>query len=267
MKDVTKVLLMVVLMCGVCFAAANNYYVQPTGSWHTGANWSPDGVIPLATENANIDHGPGASVTLSADASCLNLTVAHWYQNNTLTIDPGVTLTTGGNVVLGGSASGGGNLITSGIVSATPQAVIGAYGDAYLEINGGSFSATYFNAPGWWSNSTSAPTQSSVHVQLNGGTLNAWDFNLVGHLYDGITENNHGTMDITGGVLDISRAERARIENFVALGFLTGYGSGANIVIDDTSVAGHTIVTAIPEPMTLTLLGLGGLALIRRRRA
>ncbi len=50
-------------------------------------------------------------------------------------------------------------------------------------------------------------------------------------------------------------------------GRLTGYGSSANIVHDQSTYPGWTTVTAIPEPATMGLLGFAWLLMLKRRRA
>ncbi len=240
------------------------------GGWEDPGSWNifpdPAGRIPAAGDNANIDRGwDGSAATINIPgAICTNLNVAHWYPNNSLTIVTGASVDVKSNVIVAGQTTGVGVINNYGIMTDTTDGAImqfdiGAYGVGTLNMYSGSLSATYLNCPGPWG---SQPSNSS-HIQLDGGTIYTWDFRLL----DFGTNTINGTMDITGGVLDISRAERDRIQSYIDAGWLTGYGDPANVMIDDISVAGHTIVTAIPEPLTMSLLGLGGLALIRRRRA
>lgn len=274
MKKVFAALLLVGVTCSLASAAEINATGNVgggtySGAWEDSDSWfihpNPAGRIPGAGDNASVDRGwDGSEITLSSDTSINKLTVSHWYKGNKLTIDEGVNVELAGNLIIGGANNGGGTVISSGNIKATPQAVIGAYGDAYLEINGGSLEATYFNNPGWWANSTSASGQTQAHVQLNGGTITAWDWNMIGH--DG---TRNGTMDITGGVLQGTRGDMAtRAQTFVDNGWLTAYGGIGTVNIDTSGASGYAvrITGVVPEPTSLVLLSLASLALVVRRR-
>lgn len=57
------------------------------------------------------------------------------------------------------------------------------------------------------------------------------------------------------------------VNDWISRGILVAYGGTGEIVIDTEVNPGRTTVTAIPEPSTMALLCLGGLALIRRKRS
>jgi len=70
------------------------------------------------------------------------------------------------------------------------------------------------------------------------------------------------SVDITGGKLllpgNISSLDPR----------VTAYGGAGYLVFDyEADQPGYTTITAVPEPATVLLLGLGGLALLRRKRA
>jgi hypothetical protein len=47
---------------------------------------------------------------------------------------------------------------------------------------------------------------------------------------------------------------------------MQGNGIVGNVNVDTTSMPGWTVITAVPEPAGLALFGVGGLAMLLRRR-
>lgn len=81
-----------------------------------------------------------------------------------------------------------------------------------------------------------------------------------------VVADSNRMMDLGGGELIISGDATAMIQGWESRNIVEGYGILNNINIDTISDPGFTIVTAVPEPATLALAGLGGLALVLRRR-
>jgi hypothetical protein len=103
------------------------------------------------------------------------------------------------------------------------------------------------------------PYTLSADVSLDGGLIEATAL-LMGTV---------GSMDITGGTLILDRDRTSLLQGYVTAGQLSGYGVAdlSHVLIDyDNINPGQTTVTAIPEPVTFVLLGLGGLLLRRRRK-
>ena len=90
------------------------------------------------------------------------------------------------------------------------------------------------------------------HVQLDGGLID-----VTGN--GGLIMSSSGSVDITGGILKLN----GEVTNMSVYGNVTAYGGAGSFVYDYDGA--RTTVTAVPEPTTLALIGLGSL-LIRRKR-
>ena len=130
-------------------------------------------------------------------------------------------------------------------------------GEGYLYMTGGSITTDdrfRLNYKG--------KSDSVAEVYLHGGIIDA----------DRITFNDSAEsgasalLDITLGSLLVSGDKVADIQDYIASGLITGYGGQGEVLTHYDSGLDKTVVTAIPEPATIALLGLGGLSLLRRRR-
>ena len=270
MKKVFAALLLVAVASGLASAAEINFTGNVggghfTGDWGNAANWfihpSPAGRIPEAGDNISIDRGwGGATANLDGDTLGNKLTVGYWTSNE-LNISAGSTVDLSGNLLIGGRIGAHGKVTNSGDIITGSQAIVGDYGDGTLTMNGGSLTSTYFNNPGWWADDTSAAGQTTAHVQLNGGTITAWDWNMATHKGE-----KNGTMDLAGGTFVVTRADgKSKAENFVAEGWLTAYGGIGTVSIENVG-ANVVISGVVPEPASLVLLSLASLVLVVRRR-
>ena len=109
------------------------------------------------------------------------------------------------------------------------------------------------------------------HLNIFGGTVTVNSALLTGTATAGawgspIVTDATRLIDVAGGELIVVGDDTAQANDLVSRGVLEGDGIVGNVNIDTTSMSGYTIITAIPEPVSVAFLGLGGLAFILRRR-
>jgi hypothetical protein len=126
--------------------------------------------------------------------------------------------------------------------SGGPYSTLNMYGDASVDIN-------------WiWLGG---------HVNMYGGTLDiSGGVAMSGNIADELIR-----IDVRGGTLILPDAFTDTVNDWISRGILLAYGGVGDIIIDTEVNPGRTTVTAIPEPSTIALMCLGGLALIRRKRS
>jgi len=126
----------------------------------------------------------------------------------------------------------------------------GSQGDGTLLMSGGTINISWLLAVAGGYSGTNG--NGVGHIQLNGGTINVTGGG-------GLVMSDNGSIDITGGTLILN----GEITDITTYGNVTAYGGTGSFIYSYDS--GRTTITAIPEPATLALIGLGALLLGKKR--
>lgn len=292
----------VVLLIGlVGSASALDYYWdggEPANQlWSSPANW--DANVPTSADNANIDDHTGGTVLIDSTvtADCFNIRLPS--NNSGVTTGTNRLNMTGGSftaqkAMLMGASNGGqpGEFTMSGGSFTTLTGFqVGVFSPGNLfDMTGGTLSVATFllgntATAGGTANLTNVDiTATSLqignkgsgtvnfnsgtmdagivvkipanvgtgHLQLNGGTI------TVDNLTMRAVAGGTGTMDVQGaGTMIIEQDILSTVQGYIDSGWLTN--AQVNLV------GGNTVISEIPEPATIMLLGFGGLAFIRNR--
>ncbi|MCE5187181.1 MAG: PEP-CTERM sorting domain-containing protein [Planctomycetaceae bacterium] len=247
--------------------------------WFNTANWGPEGgPIPTANDKVKLNYvwaNAGPSVNDAGFAG--EIFISEDRDLGTIG-EQSLTIATGGNLITGGAVYGGqvilgysgadsraglpanegrlvmdGGTMVIGAGATNPgggHLFVGFGGIGHLEVNAGTLTVLNMFGLGW--------NGGSATVQLNGGSLETegWNFGNASSY----------TFDITGGAWVQNHFWVNEIQALVDAGKITAYGGTGDVVITWDAVNEKTIVTAIPEPATLVLLGMGMLSLLRRKR-
>jgi len=239
-------------------APANHLWSTP-GNWDSGVptsgsstklypNIDPSGDWPLIQDGINAITG---NLTISRNRDPSSATACS---------DPRVTIT-GGSLTLTstgeslfvsyndrGDLERPGYIIQSGgVVTNLGIAHIGVWGPGTLNMTGGEQNHYYLKL------GNRVGRHGYGYFYLYGGILTC----------GGIDFRPRSYVDITQGTWVINDDVRSVMASAILDGRLVAYGGAGDVIVDyDGS---KTTVTGIPEPMTIALLGLGGL-FIRRRK-
>lgn len=265
MKNLVKCVVAVLLAAGMVSAAtvwnpaANGIYPPDTGDWNDPANWTNGVPSETSPSDKAVFNVPGAAECIVSDAQ----TVGHLVQGDNndggiLRIVDGGFLKAGTNPVW--TAIGYNNpahciVETGGELTAAQHLWVGLLDGAEgtLDLEGGTVNVANMIGIGW--------DGGIGQVNVNAGLFNLGNWNATDSIKAG------SNMNITEGTVRINGHRIDSIETMVGDGRITGYGFSDldHVQVAWDAEAQQTVITAIPEPVTLTLLGLGGLLLRKRR--
>jgi len=293
-----SVVLCVLVMVAVCSSTFGSTFQSNDGhNWSKAANWVWGNAPPTSSDDAvvNNQYWTSGTVIVDAPAVCHDLYVGNWASGS---LDVQSSLTVSNDVHIGIFTNGSGTVSSSGSITASHIYVgqgdpgilnisAGSVGvtELYLGVGGGSgvlnMSGGAITATGLvhigndgtgtatvsggtittaslWLSSTSG-TSTTGNLDLSGGVITTDYFNF-GQNFGGGT----GTLTLSAtGKLVITNANMTP-EAWKE--YLNGQ-MGTGILNAQMNVVGNTLeITAIPEPATMVILGLGGLLAIRRKK-
>lgn len=245
------------IVCIACNVLADDYWASGvTGPWNDTWTWGSATNYPVAGDNAHLNLGSSVSIDGTAEAAA-ELNVGSWSGNSDLV---SLSIANAGSLnVSGWTSIGAANLdvgkltIGSGSTFTADDALnVGYNGDGTMIVDGGSI----VNANGglFVSNPWGAGTGAGLLSLLDGTVNVATDFAMSAA---GIIDIHGGTLSIYGLWWDDT------LGSYIDADQIIGYGGTQSVNLDH--VGEYTVLTAVPEPATLCLLGLGGL-LIRRKK-
>lgn len=237
-------------------------------SWQTGTNWDTD-IVPASADDITIGNGeavtytPGGDLTIDGGSlaisggSSWSQTAGNWSRlnNGSMTLNNGTFTRAGGNLVMGFDSD---NTFSTSLTN----------------------SAINLGGELWFGHNATDRTNQVISLTLNSSSIDA-NGSVGIWLWNTDASGNTFTIDVNGAGSSIEgRVGRRNSEgsnNSVTWetlwdeGILQTNGGNSGVFSDHFATSGTAgtveyTLTVVPEPSSAALLGLGGLALILRRR-
>jgi hypothetical protein len=265
---IVNALLILSILCSVSFGVENRYWTDGAAGnhlWRDGANWDAGTPPTTADHRARIYQvpvgGQGPLVDSLTNVGCAHLMVGGTDSaTHTLNVEMIMTggyidIDTWGRIGYGDGITGT-LTMSDGQIDTDPFSFfsVGVYGTGYLNMSGGTLNTGQFRLA-WYPGGEG-------HVSL-GGEINVGlpDFSI---------RSGGSDFDILpGGILNVADPNgsmRDTIQGYIDDGrvFSSAPGYAPEVTWNGSDTA--TLVALVPEPMTIILLGAGGITLIRRKR-
>jgi len=286
-----KNLIILVALFVICSAAGSAFALEPQWfggggdrAWCNPANWNsnltPPGPVPGPADKAKINGvwGNDGPIISTPGVRVGEIFISEGPPDlapQSLTVAAGGEVTTGsdggipysGQVNIGYASHNTGTLIMDGgTMNISGHLWLGWAGKGILQMNSGTLNVGTHLAPtmfglGWGGPGNDTEGSRNIEIHCAGDLLHTTQWwGGAGWL-----GTHNYTFDITEGTWEIHGWWENELNQLKGNGWITGYGSADNVVIAWDSVRELTVVTAIiPEPITISLLGLGALLLRRR---